>query len=287
MKRTFAGWVAMAALGLTAVAAAAPGAAGGRDVLQPRAKGDPIFVRWLKPDDPRDRAILRSWRRVKAGKASGAEMTELGTLLFERGFATDAVRMYERAGRADPDLAEPWLLAGLVEHGRGRLKAARREYRRCLKVRTGNGWCNFYMGLVEEQLGHPTKAMHYYERAFRFSPGLSDPGVNPEVLESKLQLGALVRRLNRDRFTQNMPPVSIEPHRIYAAESAGTRRRPPRAVARPAPAARKAAPRRPARRPHRPVVQIQGPTPRPTPTPDYAHSPWGSSWNPKQKPPKK
>ena len=199
---------------------AAPAVA--QETLQPRPKGEPIFLHWLNPKIPGDRVILEYWSKVKAHKASPAEMLDLGTMLYKHGFSRDAVRIYHRTGKAYPTLAEPWFLAGLVEHEGNHLKAARRNYKRCLKILTGNGWCNFYMGLVDEQLGHPFDAMHFYDQAFRFDPDLANPKVNPEVLKSKLQLGAFVRRLNQEQFASNMPMKYYEPHRLHVFKSGRT-----------------------------------------------------------------
>lgn len=176
-----------------------------QEKLQPRPEGAPVFFHWLNTKNPGDRAIVEYWSKVKAHKASAAEMLDLGTMLYKHGFPEDAIKMYHETAKTYPNLAEPWFLAGLVEHERSHFKAARRNYKRCLKILTGNGWCNFYMGLVEEQLGDPFDAMHFYNRAFRFDPDLANPKINPEVLKSRLQLGALVRHLNREQFAEHMP----------------------------------------------------------------------------------
>ncbi len=275
--------------------------------LQPRPKGEPIFFHWLNPKAPKDRVILEYWSKVKANKATPAEMLDLGTMLYRRGFSGDAIKIYHRTAKAYPNLAEPWFLAGLVEHQRDHLKAARSNYKRCLKLLTGNGWCNFYMGLVEEQLGDPFDAMHYYDRAFHFDPDLANPKVNPEVLKSRLQLGAYVRHLNQEQFAGNMPIHFFEAHgpQGFRLSSAAQRRRAlekpvgavhrPRKLARPHKARVR---RRPAHSRKKPGTHAKGFTPKfvvkgvPAPTPNPNRMPWGSSWKPSKKvqpktPPKK
>ncbi len=286
--------------------------AAAQERLQPRPKGEPIFLHWLNPKVPRDRVILEYWSKVKAHKASAAEMLDLGTMLYEHGFSQDAIRIYHRAGKAYPKLAEPWFLAGLVEHQRGHLRAARRNYRHCLKVLTGNGWCNFYMGLAEEQLGDPFDAMHFYDRAFRFDPGLADPKVNPEILMSKLQVGALVRHLDQERFAGNMPVHFFEAHgpqgfksgpvvsakRRRALETPHGAAHAPKKTARPRRARghrqrsvhtihplRKAHSKKPAAhaRGFRPKYVVKVAPGKPTPTPNPNRMPWGSAWRPSRK----
>ena len=261
------------------LAVATPAAA--QDKLAPRAEGEPIFVHWLKPSDPGDRTIRKYWQRMERGEASGKEQVDLGTMLFFRGFPRDAVRVFERAGKADRDSAEPWFRAGLVEHAEGNLRAARKDYKRCLKARKGNGWCNFYMGLVEEQMGRAHSALEHYRRAFRVAPELADPKVNPEVLQSKLELGAVLREGSRVRFVEHLPIDYLEPHRIYAFRSgrvAGQVRKP--ATKPPVKPLR----RRPAvKRPPRSRIRVKRPSVKARPTPNSSALPYGVPTTPPKK----
>jgi hypothetical protein len=179
----------------------------------------PMFIRWLKADDPGDQTIRAYWQRVEAGGATPEDMVDLGSMLYLRGYPKDAIRMFRRALDEDEKLYEAWFRIGLVEHREGNLRAARRAYRKCLKELTGHGWCNFYMGLLQEQLGHPSRALDYYRRAFKFAPALADPEVNPELLYSRLQLGAVLRHNARERFTTNMPMDFLRPERVAAVEA--------------------------------------------------------------------
>lgn len=226
------------------------------------AKGEPIFVRWLNPADPGDQAIRVYWERAQTGHASARELVDLGTMLYFRGFPKDATRVYKRAAKTDPKLAEPWFRIGLVEQSQGRLGAARRAYKHCLKVLTGHGWCNFYMGLASEQSGHASAAMYYYHRAFRFAPELADPKVNPEVLSSRLAVPVAVRHLDRETFKANMPMAYLDPAEVAAAHGKVPAPRRPAATPPPAVAApaAKAAPRP---RRAQPRIKIRRPTPHP------------------------
>jgi hypothetical protein len=179
-----------------------------------RGPGDPIFVRWLDPGDPRDQTILHYWRQAERGELSPFALVDLGTMLFERGYPKDALRVYQRALDEDKSLYESWFRIGLVKHREGELDDARYAYRKCLKLLTGHGWCNFYLGLLEEQDGHPSKALESYRRAFKFAPELADPTVNPAVLYSELQLGAALRRQDHDRFTEALPFGYLEPDHV-------------------------------------------------------------------------
>ena len=183
--------------------------------------GEPMFVRWLVADDPGDETIRDYWQRAERDELEPMEMVDLGTMLFYRGFPKDAIRTYHQALDADPDLYEAWFLIGLVEHSQGELQNARQAYRRCLKKRPGHGWCNFYYGLLEEQLGNGNKALYYYERAFKYAPELADPKVNPEVLSSRVVLGAQLREGKQGTFKSNLPMRYLQPNKVKQAGEGG------------------------------------------------------------------
>lgn len=196
---------------LLGVSLAVGAAAGGMD--------SPVFLDWLKPNDPGDQVIRVYWERVDAGEASAKELVDLGTMLFFRGYPKDAVRLFRRALKQDHGLAEAWFRMGAVYHSQGELKKARRAYKKCIKNFPGHGWCNFYLGLCDEQLGKGSEALHYYRRAYRFSPALMNPKVNPVVLYSKLQAGARVPTLRKGDFKRQLPLDYMEADKVAEVRS--------------------------------------------------------------------
>jgi len=175
---------------------------------------EPMFVRWLVMDDPGDQTIRDYWERSEREELDPAALVDLGTMLFYRGYPKDAVRQFRRALDLDPDLYEAWFRIGLVEHSEGDLDDARQAYKRCLKKLTGHGWCNFYLGLLEEQLGHSSNALYYYRRALKFAPELANPKVNPEIMTSNLMLGAELQDRDRRRFKDSLPMPYLEPGQV-------------------------------------------------------------------------
>jgi hypothetical protein len=175
---------------------------------------EPSFARWLVAGDPGDETIREYWQRAEVGELAPEGLVDLGTMLFARGFTTDAVTTYRRALKADKQLYEAWFLIGLAEHSRGELADAGEAYRRCLKKRPGHGWANFYLGLLEEQLGDSADALRYYEKAFTHAPELADPRVNPEVLSSELVLGAQLATIDRSSFEDSLPLRYLQPDAV-------------------------------------------------------------------------
>lgn len=175
------------------------------------AANDPIFVKWLVMDDPGDETIRYYWERAEAEELGPEELVDLGTMLFYRGWSKDAVTYFREALDADPELAEAWFRIGLIKHHDDDISGARSAYEKCLKIRSGHGWANFYLGLLEEQSGNSKTAMEHFEKAFEHAPGLADPRLNPEILSSKLQLGAQVHHYDRERFEDFSPMPYLEP----------------------------------------------------------------------------
>jgi len=182
-------------------------------VIEVRAK-QPVFVSWLVADDPGDQTILHYWERYELEELSPNEKVDLGTMLFYRGYPKDAVRVLESALDQDEELNEAWFRIGLVEHQQGDLREARIAYKRCLKLFKGHGWCNFYLGLLEEQDGHGKKAMEYYRAAFHYAPVLADREVNPEMASSDLTLGAWLMMAHDDAFKKALPMPYLHPKRV-------------------------------------------------------------------------
>jgi len=187
------------------------------------AANDPIFVKWLVIDDPGDETIRYYWQMAEAEELGAAELVDLGTMLFYRGWSNDAVTYFKQALDVDPEMSEAWFRIGLVKHQGGDLPGAESAYKKCLKKQSGHGWANFYLGLVEESTGKPASAMEHYQTAFKHAPELANPKVNPEILSSRLQLGAQVKHFDRERFERHMPMPVLAPatmrkvRRSYAA----------------------------------------------------------------------
>ncbi len=180
----------------------------------PEPDDPPVFVHFLRPEDPRDRAIREYWERAQACEATPEELVDLGTLLFERKFPRDALRMFRAAAALDPVMAEAWFRAGMVHQSLGELGKARKAYRKCLKIFKGHAWCNFYLGLASEESGKTSDALHYYRKAFKYNPALADPRVNPAVLQSRLQVAAALRAAEAREFTSSLPMELLNPAKV-------------------------------------------------------------------------
>ncbi len=175
----------------------------------------PAFMSSMRPENPDDQTILNYWERAQTDQLTAEELVDLGTMLFRRGFPDDAVTSYRRALEIDSGLYEAWFRIGFVKHRGGDVDAARHAYKKCLKRRPGHGWCHCYLGLLEEQTRQPSKALEHYQQAFEHAPELADPAYNPEVLSSKLSLGATLLHSDQERFAAVSPMTYLRPARVH------------------------------------------------------------------------
>jgi tetratricopeptide (TPR) repeat protein len=174
----------------------------------------------MYPDDPDDETILHFWALFKNDELDPIGMIDLGTMLFHRGWPNDAIDMYRQAVKADPTSSEAWFHIGLVKYFLGEMDVARHAYKKSLRLTPNHGWCHFYLALLEERTGHPSKALEHYRKAFELAPGLADATINPDLLESRIYLGAIVSETTRrqlldrmktsDLGTQPAPSVQID-----------------------------------------------------------------------------
>jgi tetratricopeptide (TPR) repeat protein len=177
---------------------------------------EPDLPSWLVAGNPEDETIRYFWEQADRGELDADSLVDLGTLIFDRGHPDEAIGFYKQALKVDSGMYEAWFRIGLVEHSRGDLDNAEQAYARCLKKRPGHAWCNFYYGRLEEQLGHPAKAMDHYEAAFHAAPRLADPAFNPEVLSSRLAVGAWLRQYDVSRFEEEIPMRLLQPKEVNA-----------------------------------------------------------------------
>jgi len=195
------------------------GAAGPSENGVKRMPDDPVFLQWLDPEDPDDETIREYWEMATRGELDPEGMVDLGTMLYLRGYPKDAVRFYRNALDENKKMYEAWYRIGVVEHREHNYEDARYAYEKCLKILSGHGWCNFYLGLLEEQTGHPSKALDYYKRAYEAAPELADPRFNPDVLYSKIQIGAAMQQQDERRFTATVPMPFLDPSAVRSVRT--------------------------------------------------------------------
>ena len=175
---------------------------------------------------------------------------DLGTMLFYRGYPKDAIRMYRAALDLDKNLYEAWFRIGLVQHRAMEYEDARDAYKKCLKLLKGHGWCNFYLGLLEEQTNHPSKALEYFETAFRHARRSRTRGSTRRSCSPSSRSRPSIKQRARERFSEAYQMAYLEPWQVrevksrYLPTPTPTPPEPPEPAMTPTPTVRTSAPPR-------------------------------------------
>lgn len=210
-----------------ALAAAALMVAGCTSLRHPHANPyqKTLFVeQFLNPADPLDAQILRTINDLRANPRSAPLHNELGQLLQQKGFPTDAEVEFERAVNADASFYPAWYNLGLMRQARGDYVGAHFAYARTIHYRKGHAAALFQMGLLEEQRGNDDAAIDYYAKAFRFNHALLDVHVNPRILDSHLIAVALIKSYANEHARESVvfeptPPTYVQTNLPPAAPS--------------------------------------------------------------------
>lgn len=189
------------------------------------AVGGSVFERFLSPDRPADRVIMKYLELAKSGKASSMELADLGVLILEKGFPGDAIDYLKAALKLDKHNYEAAYRLGLVLQREGKDREAARYYKKTLKARPGYAQARFMLALAEERCGERQAAIHDYAKAYRYAPELADPHRNPLVYDSNLQTEAMLRHYAEALRTSTLKVTEIDPaaiHRMMEALPAAT-----------------------------------------------------------------
>src|SRR5205807_8554662 len=104
---------------------------------------------------------------------------QLGQLLVQKGFETDAETEFERAVDSDRHFYPAWYNLGLMRMARGNWTGAHIAFLATVPEKPGHSQALFQLGLMEEQRGHVDAAVDYYAKAFTINHTLLDLPSNP------------------------------------------------------------------------------------------------------------
>ncbi len=233
-----------------------------------------VFERFLSPDNPTDRVIMRYMELEKGGQATSMDLANMGVLILEKGFVHDAEDCLRRALKLDKHNYEAAYRLGLVLQRDGRDREAVRYYKRTVKERPGYAQARFMLALAEERCGRRDAAVKDYVRAYRHAPDLANPRVNPLVYDSRLQTEAMLGHYREVVVSTTLKVTRVDPEtvrRMMEALPPEAQPTPPSAPApQPGVQAQPAPPGQPPvpqPRPRAPGGIRLGPPPTPTPNP--------------------
>jgi len=122
-----------------------------------------------------------------------ALLNELGDILMQYGRLQQAITQYEKALRAQPDLAIAWNNLGVALTASGQMTDGESAYRRAIKLNPAYALAYYNLGANYDQRGSYDEAINYYQRAIEIDPGLLDVRNNPQVASNRHLAAILVK----------------------------------------------------------------------------------------------
>jgi predicted O-linked N-acetylglucosamine transferase (SPINDLY family) len=137
-------------------------------------------------------------RRAEAGRALGAAVeaaptyvdarVALADLLRDDRLASHAATLCEEGLRRAPNEASLWRALGLARLSQHDGRAARRAFRRALKLEPMHAMTNYNEGVAMQMLGKRRRALRAYERAL---------ALDPELVAADFNMGIIFREQGR------------------------------------------------------------------------------------------
>ena len=170
------------------------------------------------PESQLQRVLRKHQRLLEAEPGNASLWNDLGNLLMLGGWSEQAEDAYLRALEADPELVSASFNLALLYQQTRRPGKSRRALKRVLKSNPEHAWSHYYLGVASAEAGRRRSAVAHYAKALRLDRGLSDPRVNPHIVDNELAALATLRAYsglkgadlapriyeNRDRVVRSM-----------------------------------------------------------------------------------
>lgn len=137
-------------------------------------------------------AIAAQRRLVEESPQDANLANDLGNLLYLEGEYQSAEDEYRRSLNLEPDLASAHYNLALLLHHTGRPRKAEQHLQRVVKLDPQHAWGHYQLGIVRAERGRRSSAIKSYARAMRLDSRLTDPAVNPHIVENSLASSAVV-----------------------------------------------------------------------------------------------
>ncbi len=188
----------------------------------------PVLAEAAVIPDSQLQRVLRKQRRLLAERPQDATLwNDLGNLLMLGDRRQEAEEAYARSLEIDPALVTARYNLALLYQETGRHGRSKRELNRILKQQPDHAWSRYYLGVALAESGQRKAAVRQFALAIRLEPDLTDPTVNPHVLDNELLADAALRayadlqgaelapRLyeNRERVVRSM----VRPRQVESA----------------------------------------------------------------------
>lgn len=163
-----------------------------------------------------ERAIAEQRALVVSRPQDATVQDDLGHLLSMQGDLAGAEAAYREAIALDPAAAAPHFHLGVLLERAEKSRAALKEYKNAIELDPKHAWALYEAGSIYDRWRIDSRAKRYYGEALMLDPTLSDPLVNPHILENRLATQAMIYGYRKYSKEISAPKEFHEPARIAA-----------------------------------------------------------------------
>lgn len=138
------------------------------------------------------RAIASHQRLIDRNPSNAGLYNDLGNLLILDDRPAEAEEAYENSLRMDPELTSARYNLGLLLLQSDRKRRASRAFHQVLRNEPQHAWAHYQLGVVRASRGRRSSAIKSFARALRLDSDLTDPAVNPHIVDNPLASSAVL-----------------------------------------------------------------------------------------------
>jgi hypothetical protein len=161
-----------------------------------------------------DQAIEAQRALVAENPSDAGAQNDLANLLELSGDRLGAEQAYQRSIELDPDDPAPRFNYALLLIVTDRHGQALEQLERVVEIDPGNAWAHYQIGTIWDLRGSERKARRAYARAFELDPQLTDPRVNPDILDNREATAAMLLAWQRGTPAATTPRLYSDGGRI-------------------------------------------------------------------------
>ena len=161
-----------------------------------------------------EQAVAVQRELVAERPGSAGALNDLANLLVETGALEEAEEAYRRATEIEPGRSEPLFNLALLLTAKDHPRQAGRLLKSLLKEHPDHAWGHYQLGTLREAQGNRSRALRSYREAFKHDPSLTNPTVNPHVIDNTLATAAMLEAFALIAPTSTTQRLYAQPSRI-------------------------------------------------------------------------
>jgi len=176
--------------------------------------GPPLIAATDTPPLNLSDSIRAQQRLVDRRPQNPGLVNDLGNLLYLDSRLDEAEDAYRRSLELNPDYISARYNLALLLQKTERYRRAAKEFKRVIRLDPQHSWSHYQLGVLQARGGKRGAAIKSYARSMRLDVRLTDPAVNPHIVENDLASSAILFAYS-DLSSASLAPRAYEnPSRI-------------------------------------------------------------------------